>query len=85
MVKQIEDSRQIVLVTAIGTITATAVVLQLKKVNDKYKILGSDINARNEIATSKDVDEFYQFPSAVENEEANTRNGCLLLCRYSTN
>ena len=50
-----------VLVTAIGTVTATAVVRQLRKAGG-YRIIGADINRRNEIATSLDVDEYYQFP-----------------------
>lgn len=50
-----------VLVTAIGTVTATAVVKELKKTG-KFHIIGADINNQNEIATSLDVDEYYQFP-----------------------
>lgn len=50
-----------VLVTAIGTATATAVIRELKKAGG-YHIIGADINRRFEIATSLDTDEFYQFP-----------------------
>ena len=50
-----------VLVTAIGTATSTAVVKELRKRGGFY-ILGADINNRNEIATSLEVDEFYRFP-----------------------
>ena len=53
--------KKIVLVTAIGTVTATAIVKELKKTGDFY-ILGTDIHNRREIATSRDVDAFYQFP-----------------------
>lgn len=50
-----------VLVTAIGTATATAVIRELKKTGG-YHIIGADINPQDQIATSLDVDEFYQFP-----------------------
>ena len=50
-----------VLVTAIGTVTATAIVKELKKTG-LYHIIGTDINRQNEVATSLDVDEYYQFP-----------------------
>ncbi len=50
-----------VLVTAIGTATATAVIRELKK-QGGYYIIGADINPQNQIATSLDVDEFHQFP-----------------------
>lgn len=57
--------KSVVLVTAIGTVTATAIVTELKKTNEYY-IIGADINSRNEIATSLDVDEFYMFPLAAD-------------------
>lgn len=53
-----------VLVTAIGTVTATAVVRQLKKTGNYY-IIGADINKQHEIATSLDVDEYQVFPLAT--------------------
>lgn len=56
-----------VLVTAIGTVTATAVVRRLKA-RGGYRLIGADINARHEIATSLDVDEFYRFPLAVNDD-----------------
>lgn len=56
--------RTVVLVTAIGTAASTAIVSQLKKTDDYY-IIGGDIYEKNQIATSKDVDEFYSFPSAI--------------------
>lgn len=59
--------KQVVLVTAIGTITATTVVKELKSLGNYY-IIGTDINNRNEIATSLDVDEFYKFPLATNDE-----------------
>ena len=54
-----------VLVTAIGTVTATAIVRELKKAGGFY-IIGADINNRNEIATSLDVDEFHKFPYSTD-------------------
>ncbi len=56
-----------VLVTAIGTVTATAIVLELKKKNNYY-LIGADINQRYEIATSIDVDEYYTFPYASSSD-----------------
>lgn len=56
-----------VLVTAIGTVTAASIVRELKK-NGRYYILGADINNQYEIATSLDVDEYYKFPLAVNDE-----------------
>ncbi len=53
-----------VLVTAIGTVTSTAVVRELKKAGG-FRIIGADINNQNEIATSLDVDEYYKFPYAT--------------------
>lgn len=55
------------LVTAIGTVTATAVVRRLKALGG-YHIIGADINARHEIATSLDVDEYHRFPLAVSED-----------------
>ena len=59
--------KRTVLVTAIGTVTATSVVRQLKKAG-RFHIIGADINRRQEIATSLDVDEYYQFPLAVSDD-----------------
>lgn len=56
--------KKTVLVTAIGTAASTTIVNQLKK-NGEYYVIGSDINSKNRIVTSKDVDEFYTFPSSV--------------------
>lgn len=57
--------KRIVLVTAIGTVTATAIVKELKKTGNFY-IIGTDINKKNEIATSLDTDEFYTFPAIAD-------------------
>ena len=53
-----------VLVTAIGTAASTAIISQLKAAGGCY-IIGGDIFGKNQIATSRDVNEFYTFPSAV--------------------
>ena len=58
-----------VLVTAIGTAASTAIVLQLKAAGG-FHIIGADIYKDNQIATAKDVDEFYRFPSAVDDLNA---------------
>lgn len=52
-----------VLVTAIGTVTSSTVVKELKK-KGGFHIIGADINNQNEIATSLDVNEYYKFPYA---------------------
>lgn len=57
--------KPVVLVTAIGTAASTAIILQLRKA-DSYYIIGGDIFERNQVASAKDVDEFYSFPSATE-------------------
>lgn len=54
-----------VLVTAIGTVTATAAVKRLKAMGG-IRVIGADINERHEIATSLDVDEFHKFPLAAD-------------------
>lgn len=55
-----------VLVTAIGTASSTAIITQLRKAGG-YRIIGGDIFKKNQIATSKEVDEFYTFPTAIRN------------------
>ena len=57
--------RPVVLVTAIGTVTASNIVDELKKTGG-YHIIGADINNKNEIATSLFVDEYYKFPLAAD-------------------
>lgn len=54
-----------VLVTAIGTVTATSVVRELRRVGS-FHIIGADINKQYEVATSLDVDEYYRFPLVTE-------------------
>ena len=60
-------NKPVVLVTAIGTVTATAIVIELKRTNNYY-LIGADINNQNEIASSLDVDEYHTFPYASSNE-----------------
>lgn len=59
--------KPVVLVTAIGTAASTTIVSALKETNEFY-IIGGDIYQKNQIATAKDVDEFYTFPSAIGNQ-----------------
>ena len=56
-----------VLVTAIGTVTSSTVVKTLKAVGG-FHIIGADINNQYEIATSLDVDEYYKFPYATNDD-----------------
>lgn len=58
------------LVTAIGTVAASAVISELRKYTENCCILGADINESKNIVSSKDVDEFYVFPNASENQNA---------------
>ena len=62
------NKKEIVLVTAIGTATSTNIILQLKKHTDLY-VIGGDINLKEQVATGRDVDEYYQFPSSVDDPE----------------
>ncbi len=60
----------VVLVTAVGIVTGNTVVNELKKASDNIKVIGTDVNPANRIVASKYVDEFYQFPSAIEDQES---------------
>lgn len=51
-------------VTAIGSLSAEAVICGLKK--NGYKVIGGDINPRDWIANSLIVDKFYQMPLVTE-------------------
>lgn len=55
------------LVTAIGTVTSSTVVKELKRLGG-YHIIGADVNNQNEIATSLDVDEYCKFPYATNDD-----------------
>lgn len=59
----------VILVTAIGTVNGNTIISELRRGSGNIKILGADINSSNTIVASKYVDEFYQFPSAVEKQE----------------
>ena len=61
--------RDRILVTAIGTMTSTAIVRQLKQNADVY-IIGANLFDRYEVVTSLDVDEYYSFPSVLADEDA---------------
>lgn len=61
--------KPVVLVTAIGTAASTTIVSALRDTNE-FHIIGGDIYRRDQVATSKDVDEFYTFPSAIRNQDA---------------
>ncbi len=58
-----------VLVTAIGTAASSTIISQLRR-SGSYHIIGGDIFQKTQVATSKDVDAFYTFPSAVADLEA---------------
>ena len=60
--------KSVILVTAIGTATSSAIISQLRNSGDYY-IIGGDIYLRNQVATAKDVDEFYTFPPAIHDLE----------------
>lgn len=60
-------AKPVVLVTAIGTATSTTIVTELRK-DGGYYVIGTDIFASNEVATSLDVDEFHTAPSSVDDE-----------------
>lgn len=61
--------KPVVLVTALGTMASTTIVAQLRKTK-AYYIIGADINQANQIASSRDVDEFTVFPPSIENLDA---------------
>lgn len=61
-------NQHVVLVTAIGTTASTTVITQLKKAGNYY-IIGTDIYKKNQVVTTKDVDEFYTFPSSIKDLE----------------
>ncbi len=54
------------LVTAIGSFSADAVIRNLHEMG--YRVIGSDIYEREWVATSLDVDVFYQAPLASDEE-----------------
>lgn len=62
------EQNKVVLVTAIGTMTASAIVGELRRAGGFY-IIGGDIYEQNTVATSKFVDEFHVFPPAIRELE----------------
>lgn len=62
-----------VLVTAIGTVNGGAAVDELRNWNEKCYIIGANSTPPYYTATSKFVDEYYQFPSAIEDKEGYLR------------
>lgn len=67
--KQKNDNRKRVLITALGTMNSTTLVKEIRKFPENYYIIGADINIPQVIYTSMEVDEYYQFPKATENRE----------------
>lgn len=61
---------QRVLITAIGTMNCTTIISELRKYKNEYYLIGADINPKNCIANSKDVDEFYVFPRITDDEQS---------------
>ena len=59
-----QDSQK-VLISAIGTMTSAAIVKALRK-DETLTLIGLNSLSRFETATAKDVDEFYQVPSVLE-------------------
>lgn len=58
-----------VLITALGTMNCTTIVSELHKYPNEFYLIGADINPSYCIATSKDVDEYYQFPYSTKDRE----------------
>lgn len=54
------------LVTAIGSFAADIVIKNLKKLD--FRVIGTDIYAKEWVADAYNVDEFYQVPKVVEQE-----------------
>lgn len=63
-------ARKVVLVTAIGTMNCTTIIGELKKSPDNFYIIGADINEAYCIANSREVDEFYRFPSVIDDRNS---------------
>ena len=60
------SEKKTALVTAIGSFAADAVIRTLREMG--YRVIGSDIYEKEWVATSRDVDAFYQAPFASEEE-----------------
>lgn len=53
-----------ILITALGTTNASAIINALRKYDESFCLIGADIYPKEYIANSLFVDEFYQFPRA---------------------
>lgn len=62
-------TKQRVLITALGTMNCTTIVSELRKFPNDYYLIGADINPAYCIATSKEVDEFYEFPYSTRDQK----------------
>lgn len=62
-------TKPVVLVTAIGTAASTTIVSQLTR-SGRYHVIGADIYPKHQVATSRDVNEFFVFPAAIRDLEA---------------
>lgn len=58
--------RETILVTAIGSFSASAVIGSLKK--DDYRVIGCDIYPAEWVVNSRDVDGFYKAPFATDRD-----------------
>lgn len=58
-----------VLITAIGTVNGGTIISELKKYDKKIYIVGADINDERNIVSSKFVDEYHKFPSAIDDQK----------------
>ena len=57
------------LVSAIGTVNGSTVVNELRKVKcQPIKIIGANSTPKEFVVTSKFVDEYYEFPSAIDDK-----------------
>ena len=63
-----DTTRMRVLVTAVGTVNGSTVVEELRK-NNIYTI-GANSTPKEYVVASKYVDEYYEFPSAVEDRKS---------------
>lgn len=66
----LNDTQLTFLVSAIGTVNGSTVVDELRKIeNQSIKIIGANSTPREFVVTSKFVDEYYEFPSAVDDKD----------------
>lgn len=58
-----------ILITALGTVNAGAIIDSLKKYDSSIYIYGADINQKRNIVNSKYVDTYHVFPSSVDDSD----------------